>query len=79
MKTFKTFLKFIYILVISLLLLVPRIIVLALAIVESVSRVMKNTTSYFIEQVKNEAYNKILEDGKNSQKKQSPRVQGENS
>lgn len=68
MKTFKTFLKFIYILVISLLLLVPRIIVLALAIVESVSRVMKNTTSFFIEQVKNEAYNKILEDGKDSKK-----------
>lgn len=68
MKTLKTFLKFIYILIISLLLLIPRIIVLALAIVESVSRVMKNTTAFFIEQVKNEAYNKILEDGKNSQK-----------
>lgn len=61
----------IYTVLIFLLLLVPRTIVIALSIVESVSRILKNTISFFVEQVNEEAFtqNKVKRYGKVSNEK----------
>lgn len=49
----------VYAVLIFLLLAVPRTIVIALSIVEAVSRILKNTISFFVEQVNEEAFTKI--------------------
>ncbi len=48
-------LTLLYSILIFLLLLIPKILVQILKIIESISRILKNTLSFFIEQVKKEA------------------------
>lgn len=52
---FSLVLRLIYAILIILLLFIPKIIVHLLRILESVSRILKNTISFFIEQVQKEA------------------------
>lgn len=75
MKLLTQILTIIYLFVINLFLMIPRTLVLALSIVESVSRVLKNTTAFLQEQIREEAINKNFGNhGKTSGKEQKKGV-----